>query len=613
VAVIEVIDLRVELTNGLDVVDEVSFSVDAGEVLGLVGESGSGKTTIGTSLLGYVRGGARIAGGRVVVDGVDVLAASHAELTRLRGKAIAYVPQDPAAGLNPARRIGRQLAEVVKVHQPSLGDDAVRARIAQVLGEVKLPQGRELLERYPHQLSGGQQQRVMLALAFVNRPKAIVLDEPTTGLDVTTQAHVLDTVRELCATHRVAAVYVSHDLALVKGLADHVVVAYAGRVVERARCAELFRHPAHPYSRALLDAIPDVNQRRELIVIQGHAPAPGQRPSGCAFADRCRYALPECREAQPDLRRIGEEHAARCFRAEEVGAMPAPLRLQALERPAAAVDAPVLAVRGLNASYGGTRILHDVAFTLERGRCLALVGESGSGKTTLSRCLIGLHAQWDGEASYKGQALARSARSRPASVRHELQYVFQNPYKALNPRHAVGASVAAPLAHFFGVRGREATVRVGEALERVSLPAALAGRLPRELSGGERQRVAIARALVCEPEVLICDEITSALDVSVQAAILELLEELEQERGLTLLFVTHNLAVVRAIATDVAVLRAGRIVEAGPTGRVLDDPEHGYTRELIADSPTLLEAGGSGASAGVSSSNNPGRGQESPW
>jgi peptide/nickel transport system ATP-binding protein len=578
-------ELRIELTSGADVVSHVDFSVAAGEVVGLVGESGSGKTTIASALLGHARAGARIVSGHVFIDGVDILSVSPSERQRLRGRVVSYVAQDPATTLNPARRVGAQLEELLLVHAPELGRAARAARITETLRDVDLPTAPELLRRFPHQLSGGQQQRVLLAFAFLLRPRLIVLDEPTTALDVSTQARVLATIRRLCRATNVAALYVSHDLSVVQSLVDRVVVLYAGRVVEVGDRDRLFAIPLHPYTRGLLAAIPDAAQRRPPRPIPGQAPAPGARAAGCAFAPRCARKTDACTREAPLLLARAIGHAAACWQPlapEE--RTPAPGIRSGELGPRPADEAPLLQVRGLRASYGTRQVLFDVSLEVGRGQCLALVGESGSGKTTLSRSLAGVGRQSAGEVLYAGAPLSLRARARDGVARREIQYIFQNPYRALNPRKTVGEIVRGVLDHFFQVDAAEARRRTAAALAQVALPCALANAYPRELSGGERQRVALARALVCEPRLLICDEITSSLDVSVQATILERLREL-QTRGVSLLFVTHDLGVVRALADRVVVLHKGHVVEAGATDAVLDHPIHPYTRALVADSP----------------------------
>jgi len=590
VSVAEVDGLRVVIAaTGDDIVEDISFSIESGEVLGIVGESGSGKTTIGTALLGYARPGSRIDAGTIRIDGVDLLALDSLALRKARGNLVSYIPQDPGAALNPALRIFEQVEEVLAAHRVGASDQERRARIEQVLGEVKLPTAREFLRRFPHQLSGGQQQRVCIALAFVALPKVVVLDEPTTGLDVTTQAHVLATVRDLCAKHGVAALYVTHDLAVLSGLAQRVMVVYAGRAAELGPTAQVFGAGAHPYSRKLVAAIPDPSARREFGTIPGTAPSPGARPEqGCRFAPRCEWAVERCAAIVPPSVGFGTDHRSWCFRAAEVQASSA--ALGAAAAPARTVGhAPVLEVEDLHAAYGDEEVLKGISLSLQRGECLAIVGESGSGKTTMARSIVGLMPNWSGSIRVDGQALATRARSRPAEVRRSLGYVFQNPFASLNPRKTVGDAVAMPLREFTDKGRAEIRVAVGEALERVSLPTAIALRYPAHLSGGERQRVAIARALVTEPKVLICDEITSALDVSVQATIMRLLERLRsEEQQLSLLFVTHNLGLVRSVADRVHVMHLGEIVERGETNQLFEAPQRAYTRGLLADTPSVL-------------------------
>jgi peptide/nickel transport system ATP-binding protein len=591
VSAVAVQDLQVVIdSTGTPVISEVSFEISRGEIFGVVGESGSGKTTVGLALLGHARRGLRIAGGTVLLGDRDILALDEEQLRRLRGSLVSYVPQDPASSLNPALRIGTQLREIIEAHgnQP---DSAVSERVAETMREVALPDDRAFLKRYPHELSGGQQQRVGLAMAFANRPRLIVLDEPTTGLDVTTQAHVLSTVRELATLHDVAALYVSHDLAVVATLAERVAVMYAGRVVEIGGAEELFRSAGHPYTRRLVGAIPRLTGGRSLVGIPGHAVSPGRRPPGCSFAPRCTLRIDQCEQAMPPLLPVGPGHAVRCIRAELVLSEAQSRVGDPIDMPAAdEAEQPALRLENVAASYGRTEVLHSVSLSLASHECLALVGESGSGKTTIARAVAGLHRNWTGTIAAGGAELQHAARQRSKETRRRIAYIFQNPYGSLNPRQTIDQIVGQPLRVFGIATGREADRLIAEMLERVSLTAAYARRYPDQLSGGERQRVAIARALVCDPSVLICDEVTSALDVSVQAAIVELLGSLQRDLGLSMLFITHNLPLVRSIAQRVAVLSEGNIVELGDTGQVLTDPQQPYTRQLLADTPSLETA-----------------------
>ena len=587
-ASVNVDDLRIGLVGtDVDVVDEIGLEIYPGEVLGLVGESGSGKTTVGMALLGHVRRGGAVSGGAIRIDGRDLASMKEGELRRLRGGTVSYIPQDPGTSLNPALRIGMQLAEILEAHATSMSEEQRTARLREALEEVALPSDEAFLKRYPHQLSGGQQQRVAIAMAFANRPRVIVCDEPTTGLDVTTQARVLETVRDLCRSHQVAALYVSHDLAVVAELADRVAVMYAGRIVESGPRERMFQNPRHPYTRRLLRAVPDIAGKRTVVGIPGHAALPGSRPQGCFFHPRCEFAQQDCREAFPPVTELGAAHQVRCYHHERA-AQEAPPE-GAGQAGARQVGADVLlAVQTLDAHYGARHTLFDIDLAVHRNECLALVGESGSGKTTLARCVAGLHKDYTGKVRLGDDVLPEAARARSNEARREIQYVFQNPYASLNPRRTVGQTIARQLA-LFGTAGgrRDVGRRVAECLERVALSSSAANRFPDQLSGGERQRVAIARALAADPKLLVCDEVTSALDVSVQAAIIELLGKLRQQMGLSLLFITHDLALIRTIADRVIVMTDGRIVEQGPTEAIFTAPKADYTRKLLANTPSI--------------------------
>ncbi|HTU30439.1 MAG TPA: ABC transporter ATP-binding protein [Solirubrobacteraceae bacterium] len=574
--------------SGADVVADASFELRSGEVLGLVGESGSGKTTLALGLMGYTRRGLRISEGSVKLAGQELIGLDDEHLRSLRGATVAYVAQDPGSALNPALKIGTQLREVFIGHEDEFrGDAAVAQRIEQVLADVGLEQIAGVLDRFPHQLSGGQQQRAMLAMAFALRPRLIILDEPTTGLDVTTQRRVLDTVRDLCTTYDVGAVYVSHDLAVVGDIADSLAVMYAGRMVENGPSERVFQAPGHPYTRGLLRAIPSPTRAHALEGIEGQPPRPGSWPQGCSFRDRCEFASEECAVTlPPPVALDGTLRWVRCLRAEEIVTLPALGELPLREHFDIEGDEPLLKIEGLRAVYGaGTEVLHGVDLAVGRQRCLAVVGESGAGKTTLARCIVGLHSNWTGTMTFEGKQLAPGFRGRDHDALRSMQYIFQNPYTALNPRKTVGDLVEQPLRQLFKMSRSERSERVVAALRDAALNEQYLTRYPDQLSGGERQRVAIARGLVVEPQLLVCDEVTSALDVSVQAAIVELLHELQVSRGLTLVLITHNLALVRSLADDVVILRDGDVVERGKD--VLDSPQSEYAVQLLSDVPTL--------------------------
>ncbi len=581
---LEVESLTVVTAAARPIIEDISLSIAGGETLGVVGESGSGKSTLALALLGYSRPGARIAAGRVRVNGEDVIGPSERRLRSLRGGLVSYVAQDPATALNPSLRVDDQIAEMLRAH-PGSGD--IDARITEVLAQADLPTDRDFRRRYPHQLSGGQQQRLALAIALVCRPSLVVLDEPTTGLDVLTQSRILDEIRRLREELHISFVYVSHDLAVVAGVADRVAVMYAGRIVEEAEASRILRAPRHPYTFGLLSSVPDHVAPRVLRGIPGVAVGVDDRPAGCAFAPRCAHRVEACLLAVPALAETEPAWRVRCIRWTETPV----LRFVPRSDLGATTWRPVLEVEGLYATHRsrGREIVaaSGVSFFLEAGQCVALVGASGSGKTTIARCIAGLHRPKTGRILLGGEPLAALARERPRRARQLLQIVFQNPYESLNPRHQVRDIVARPAELLAGLNPREARSRVDELLERVRLPARIADRYPGELSGGERQRTAIARALAASPEVMVCDEITSALDVSVQAAVLELLDELRRELGLALLFITHDLGVVASIADHVLVLEEGQICEQGPVRSVLEAPKAPYTCALIEAAPSL--------------------------
>lgn len=577
--------LTVELADGAAIVEDVSFDIARGEILGLVGESGSGKTTVATALLGHYRAGARFRSGSISIGHHQLEHLDPKQLRDIRAKVVSYVPQDPSGSLNPAKRINEQMRELLGVHS-DLPRQAAQDAIFAALKDVNLPATEEFVGKYPHQISGGQAQRVCLAMAFLLRPQMVILDEPTTGLDVTSQAHVLRTIRRLCQETGAGALYVTHDLAVVSELADRVMVMYSGSVVELGTLEEVLVNPRHPYTSRLLAASPDLKYPKLLQSISGTAPSPHERPEGCRFNTRCTMATDLCHVDKPQAIALSPSHEVACFHWDQVVRGDE----EPVQRDRATQKQPVLTVRDLQIDYGSKRIVDQVTFELKPGECLALVGESGSGKTTIARTIIGLKDASNGSIQLRGEELAPTPRKRQPQQVRDIQFIFQNPLASMNPKSRILDILGKPIRHFHGVRGgEEVRSRAAAALERVALPLRVLDRYPRELSGGERQRVAIARALVCEPSVLICDEITSALDVSVQAAVVELLDRLRRESELSLLFVTHNLGLVRSIADSVAVFRYGRIVETGSCEEVLSRPQHPYTRELLHDTPSFTQ------------------------
>jgi peptide/nickel transport system ATP-binding protein len=592
--------LRVDAIGArVDIVSDVAFSVPPGMALGIVGESGSGKTTVAMALLGFTRPGTRLVSGAVRIGDVDLLALDDSELRARRGSLISFVPQNPSKALSPGMRVRRQLDEMQEVHRP----DAVST--AELLGAAwagaQLPAGEEFAHRYPHQLSGGQQQRLTIAMALLCEPSVIVMDEPTTGLDVITQARLLEVIRELRARRDAIIVYVSHDLGVIRNLVDRVAVMYGGRLVEEGPVDELFREPRHPYTRRLLEAIPRVHRRGAgLRGIPGSAVEPWRRPPGCPFAPRCEFRVERCDAEMPPVELAGDRRRlVRCWRWGELVAAPTAVPARRAVRSSVG-DSALLSVRELVAGYAARRryrwqqrawtpAVDGVSFDVPAGACVAVVGESGSGKTTLGRCLAGLHAPRSGEIRFDGHPLAALARKRDIANRRRIQIVFQDPDSSLNPSMTVGTIVRRPLRQFFELGPREARVRVGELLEQLHLPATMASRLPRELSGGEKQRVALARALAAKPDLLICDEVTSALDVAVQANIIELLAELRATTGMAMIFISHDLAVVRTISDEVIVMRDGGLREWAAREELFANPRDPYTRELLAAIPDLRD------------------------
>jgi peptide/nickel transport system ATP-binding protein len=575
--VLRVSDLRVVTNAGTEILHGIDFALARGEILGLVGESGSGKTTAGLACMGHFREGLKFGSGSVSIwprgdaTHVEIGDLDEVAVRRLRGSRIAYIPQDPALSLNPAMRVGEQIREVLDIHGFGSSEKERADRVAEVLVDVGLPGDKAYQKRWPHQLSGGQQQRIGIAMAFAMFPDVLILDEPTTGLDVSTQSVVLDTIRQMTVANNVAGLYITHDLAVIKDISDRVAVMLRGDLVEEGPVSAVLEHPQHEYTQMLMAAVPDLAGRKTI----GDGAAEAKKPSE---DDEKTHILVSTGEKTGDW---GSNDSA-----ESDGPDSDTKSTSAGEKNGAAASAnALLEVKDVALAYGKAQILDGINMTLEPGECTMLLGESGSGKTTLSQCIAGLNDDYTGQVRLRGTELAHSTRKRTNEQRVSIQYVFQSPFSSLNPRRSIGQSLTVPLEMSGDGTAASRKVAVEEALDAVRLGRSFYHRRPGDLSGGERQRAAIARALVNAPSVMVCDEITSALDVSVQASIVALLRTLQEERQLAMLFVTHNIALSRHIADNLAVLNKGKIVDYGPTSQVLESPSHDYTRALISDVP----------------------------
>ena len=586
-----------EIVRALDGVD---LEIGRGETFAIVGESGCGKSMTALTLMRLLPEQGRIVGGSAHLDDTDLLALPEARMRDVRGRRIAMIFQEPATSLNPVLTVGRQIGEVLERHV-GLRGEAARARATALLDAVGIADSARRLDEYPFQLSGGMKQRVMIALALAAEPELLVADEPTTALDVTIQAQVLDLLARLQRSRGMSILLITHDLGVVAGMAQRVAVMYAGQIVETASRDAFFGTPQHPYARKLFASLPGTGARgTSLEVIPGQVPALSGEFRGCRFVDRCEQAFERCRTEPPGWTRIAEAHLVRChLREREIAPALAARPARATLATAATAAPPLLDVRDLKVHFpirkgilkravGSVKAVDGMSLSIAAGRTLALVGESGCGKTTVGKAVLQLLRPTSGEVRFGGVELTALRGARLRSRRADFQIVFQDPYASLNPRmrvHDILMEGMASLGVLASKTAREQ--RILDLLGHVGLPADARWRYPHEFSGGQRQRIAIARALSVDPKLVVCDEPTSALDVSVQAQILNLLKRLQQDMGLAYLFITHNIGVVEYLADEVAVMYLGRIVERGTVTEVLGAPKHPYTQALLAAVPKL--------------------------
>jgi peptide/nickel transport system ATP-binding protein len=591
----------------IEAVQNVSFEIYRGETLGIVGESGCGKSTVAWAIVNFLGQNGYVKRGSIKFQGQDLVGKKGEELRRLRGDQIAMVYQDPMQALNPSMRLGDQMKEVLTVHR-GISEEEARDKCIDMLRRVYMPDPANVMERYPHQISGGQQQRVVIAMALLNNPALLIMDEPTTALDVTVEAAVLDLISELRRDFDTAIMYITHNLGVVARVSTRVGVMYAGEMVERATVEEIYRRPQHPYTQGLMRSVPRLGADKAssiLYPIRGRVPPPNNRPPGCVFGPRCDYFQDRCRRERPKLRRLPGGTWVRCHFAEEID--PARWRpsedlvLPTVSGNGREEPESILEVTDLKKYYevkGGSirdllgvgepryvKAVENATFRVMRGRTLGIVGESGCGKSTLIKTIIGLEDATAGKAHFMGFDVTGAIAARDERLIRELQMVFQNPDSTMNPSYTVGQQIARPMERFKTVPRREIRSEVIKLLEAMRLGANYYNRLPRQLSGGEKQRVGIARALASQPDLVLCDEPVSALDVSVQAAILNLLLAVQQEFNTTLIFIAHDLSVVRFFSDDVAVMYLGQVMEIGPADAIYQPPYHPYTEALLSAVP----------------------------
>tara|TARA_X000000950_G_scaffold198634_1_gene239251 strand:+ start:3442 stop:5475 length:2034 start_codon:yes stop_codon:yes gene_type:complete len=580
----------------ISILKNISTSINQGETVGIVGESGSGKSTLALAMMGYVKQGLFTISGECMFHSNNLLEMSNKELENIRGRKIAMIPQNAGQSLTPNLKIGYQIDEALRLHT-DLKQSERDEKISELLNKVRLPSPETMAQRYPHELSGGQQQRVAVAMALAGSPELLLLDEPTTGLDVTTQAHVLELLNLIAKDTGTSMVYVSHDLGAIAQVSDRVIVMYSGEIVLDGPVRSILKNPIHPYTFGLLKSIPKLTSPGLPNSMSGSQPQPGSIKNGCSFYERCEFADDNCKANSPILEFIENLNTSvRCFKHNELLNLNKSDSQYVKSIKNKILKNEILDLSNVSISYAKQKFLEqllnkinddnptvkDININIDKGETLALVGESGSGKSTILKSIAGLLKTKDGNIKFdKDKILSNDLKQRDSTFLRAIQLIFQNPDESLNPNHTVEEIISQPLRLYFGLKEQDLKEKIIEVLDKVRLGEFYLTRYPRQLSGGEKQRVAVARAFAAKPDIILCDEVTSALDVSVQAAVLNLLQELKEDFGTTYIFVSHDLAVVRAISDRVAVLYQGRLCEIGPSKNVYKFPSHPYTEVLL--------------------------------
>ena len=598
---VDSLDVKFEVEDDdIQALRDVSLEIKQGETVGLAGESGSGKSTLAFAIVRYLDSNGWVENGSITFDGTDLLSSSKEELRSIRGNRIAHVAQNPGNSLNPSMRIGKQIQEAIELHQDPDSTTEANERVYQVLQQVNLPDPEGIAQRYPHELSGGQQQRAMLAIGLSCNPDLFILDEPTTGLDVTTQAKFLDLLEELKSQYDAGILLITHNLGVISGIADRVNILYAGEMVEKGPVDSVFTSPANPYTQALLATTPEMSESKDIRPIPGQIPELDDIPDGCIFADRCDYATAECRSGRIAMETIDStaDHESRCLYSEKV--VNTNIELDEDTRGQRTPGDEIISADSLRKYYDEgsllTNLLTDqspvkavdgVSLTVHESEAVGLVGESGCGKSTLGRTLLKLHSATNGRIEYEGRKIDDLSKAELNEFRSECQIIFQDPEGSLNPNRTVRKILSRPLKLFTDLTREAKTERTEELLRQVNLGMEIIDKKPHELSGGQQQRVAIARAFAAEPSLIVLDEPVSSLDVSVQASILNLLDDLCEEYGTSYLLISHDLSVIEEICDRVAVMYLGEIIETGTTEQVFEPPHHPYTRSLLSSIPSL--------------------------